>query len=213
MRIGIIGAGHIGSTVGRLWVEAGHEVRFGTRHPDELKDLVASLGPRASCGTARAAADFGQVVLLAVPMNATPELADELAPALKDKAVLDATNPYPDRDGDVARAAISEGHGSSVWTAHMFPRARVVKAFNMQRYTALQSEAHATTDPLAIAVAGDDSDAVELASRLVRDADFEPIVVGRLEQGRAFDPGTPHYANGVHASDLRREAAARAHAP
>jgi aldehyde dehydrogenase (NAD+) len=205
MRIGIVGAGHIGSTVGKLWCEAGHEVRFGTRHPDALRDLVTSLGARASAGTPRDAANFGEIVLLAVPMKATPALANEIGPALRGKTVLDATNPYPDRDGEVAREAIAEGHGSSAWTAERLPGARVVKAFNMQRYTALESEAHVPDDPLAIALAGDDVKAVADAEELVRQAGFEPVVVGDLEHGRSFDPGTPHYANGVHAAELRKE--------
>jgi predicted dinucleotide-binding enzyme len=134
------------------------------------------------------------------------------------KVVLDATNPYVERDGEVAREAIAQG--SSRWTAAHLPGARVVKAFNMQRYTALEAEsaqpgpdvrlgdgAGEAREGLAIAIAGDDDGAVQVAERLVKDAGFEPVIVGRLVQGRAFDPGTPHYANGVHASVLRRELA------
>jgi predicted dinucleotide-binding enzyme len=213
MRIGILGAGHIGGTIGRLWCQAGHHVHFGTPHPEELRELVASLGPRALAGTPRDAAEFGEVILLAVPLYAVPELGGQLAPALAGKPVLDATNPYPERDGDAAREAIDAGHGSSAWTASKLPGARVVKAFNMQRYTALQAESHAPGDPLAIALAGDDQSALRIAEQLVQDAGFEPIVVGGLEEGRAFDPGTPHYANGVHATELRREMEAEHRAP
>lgn len=210
MQIGIIGAGHIGGTLGRLWCQAGHEVLFGTPHPDALLSLVKSIGLGASGGTPEEAAEFGDVVLLAVPLKAIPELAETITPALIGKVVLDASNPYLDRDGDCAREAIEQGHGSSVWTASKLPGARIVKAFNMQRYSTLEAEAHKGRDPLAIAIAGDDRDAVDVAMMLVRDAGFEPIVVGSLEDGRAFDPGTPHYANGVHAAELRREVQARA---
>jgi predicted dinucleotide-binding enzyme len=158
---------------------------------------------RASSGTAREAVDFGDVVLLATPLKATPELA-KLGDLWKGKIVLDATNPYPERDGDAAREAIARGQGSSVWTQSKLPGARVVKAFNMQRYTALQSEAH-NPDALAIVLASDDEDALRIAEKLVRDAGFEPVVVGSLVNGRAFDPGTPHYANGARASELHRE--------
>ena len=205
MRIGILGAGHIGATVGKLWCDAGHEVYFGTRHPEELRDLVASIGPRAKAGTAREAVEFGEAILLAVPLKATPELARSLGRALEGKVVLDATNPYPERDGDSARDAIAAGHGSSAWTASKLAGARVVKAFNMQRYTALESDAHTSEDPLAIALAGDDRGAIGTVEALVRDAGFEPVLVGSLDEGKAFDPGTAHYANGVHASELRQE--------
>jgi predicted dinucleotide-binding enzyme len=206
MRIGILGAGHVGSTVGKLWSDAGHEVCFGTAHPEQHGNLVAALGGKASVGTPQQAVSFGQVVLLAVPLKAVPELAQSIGRSLTGKVVLDAANPYPERDGDCAREAISQGRGSSVWTAAQLPGARIVKAFNMQRYTTMQSEAHKTDDPLAIAIASDDADALRTAAELVKDAGFEPYVVGPLERGRAFDPGTPLYAKGVHASELRGQA-------
>ena len=204
MQIGIIGAGHIGATVGKLWAKVGHTIRFGTRHPNELDALVTSIGSRASAGTAREALEAADVVLLAVPLAATPELGASLADLWKGKIVLDATNPYPDRDGDAAREAV-KGRGSSAWTQSKLPGARVVKAFNMQRYTALQAEAHEDGDPLAVALASDDAEALHVAEKLVRDAGFEPVVIGGLEKGRAVEPGTPHYANGAHAAELRRD--------
>jgi len=207
MRIGILGAGHIGSTLGRLWCEAGHDVCFGTRHPEQLAQLTRELGPHASAGSPEQAAGFGEAVVLAVPLKAIPELAGSVGPLVAGKPVLDATNPYPERDGDAAREAIATGHGSSAWTASQLPQARLVKAFNMQRYTALEQEAHNPEERLAIAVASDDEEALDVAEDLVIDAGFEPFVAGNLEQGRAFDPGTPHYANGAHVSDLMREAA------
>jgi predicted dinucleotide-binding enzyme len=210
MQIGILGSGRIGSTIGRLWCEAGHTIRFGTPHSDKAADVAGDIGPRAAAGSPREAAEFGEVVLLAVPLRAVPELGQTVGEALRGKVVLDATNPYPERDGDCAREAIAQGRGSSVWTAAHLPGARVVKAFNMQRFDALQSEARKKDDPLAIAIASDDAEALGIAAKLVRDAGFEPVVLGPLEMGRAFDPGTPHYANGAHASELRPEARAGA---
>jgi predicted dinucleotide-binding enzyme len=81
MQIGIIGAGKIGSTVGRLWAKAGHKVRFATRHPDELKDLAKEIGDNASVGTSEDAASFGEVVFVAVPFGAWPALAKEIGAA------------------------------------------------------------------------------------------------------------------------------------
>ena len=89
MRIGIVGAGMIGSTLAKLWVEAGHDVRVASRHPDELKPLVEQLGTRASAGTPQEAATFGDVVMLTVPLKAVPEVAHDLAPALSGKIVLE----------------------------------------------------------------------------------------------------------------------------
>jgi len=61
IKIGIIGSGRIGGTVGALWVKAGHKVLFSSRHPEELKDLTASLDPRASAGMPNAAAAWASL--------------------------------------------------------------------------------------------------------------------------------------------------------
>ncbi len=94
MRIGIVGAGNIGSTMARLWADAGHEVRVASRHLDELRPLVAQLGTKGSAGTAMDAATFGEVVMLTVPLKAVPDLARDLAPILAGKIVLDTGNAY-----------------------------------------------------------------------------------------------------------------------
>jgi predicted dinucleotide-binding enzyme len=89
MRIGIIGAGMIGSTLAKLWVDAGHDVQVASRHPDELKSMIERLGTRASAGGPQDAAMFGDVVVLTVPLKAVPDLARDLATALAGKIVLD----------------------------------------------------------------------------------------------------------------------------
>src|SRR5262249_38353796 len=130
MRIGIVGAGMIGSTVAKLWVDAGHEVMIASRHPEGLQGVVEALGARGSAGTPLEAAQFGEVALLSVPFKAIPELARELGPALAGKVVLDTSNAYQQRDGDLAREAALDSRGSAGWAAAMFPRSRWVKAFN-----------------------------------------------------------------------------------
>src|SRR5712691_12723368 len=111
MKIGIIGAGMIGSTVGKLWIDAGHDVRFASRHPDELKPLAARLGKRASAGTPADAAAFGEVVMISIPLSAVPGLARDLAPSLAGKVVLDTGNAY-ESDGAAAREASRHPKGS-----------------------------------------------------------------------------------------------------
>jgi hypothetical protein len=98
VKIGIIGTGHIGGALARLWVQAGHEVLISSRHPDELKALAASLGPKARVGTPREAALFGDVVLVSVPYKALPQIGQDLKSELAGKIVLDTCNPYPERD-------------------------------------------------------------------------------------------------------------------
>ena len=204
MRIGIIGAGMIGSTLAKLWVDAGHEIVISSRHPNELKSLVKELGPRASSGTPSEAATLGEVLLLTVPLKAVPALARELEPLLRGKVVLDTGNAYAQRDGDIAREASRDPRGTAAWAAALFPRSEWVKAFNTVYYKTLASEAHRSSDPVGIPLASDSPDALEVASRLVRDAGFEPVVIGDLGRGKEFEPGTSVYNTGMSASALRR---------
>jgi 8-hydroxy-5-deazaflavin:NADPH oxidoreductase len=122
LRIGVIGSGHIGGTIGGLWVKAGHPVLFSSRHPDELKDLVAGLGPLARAGTVAEAIAFGDVLFVAIPYGALPQLGKDYAAALKGKIVLDAGNAAPARDGNaIADEVEREGVGItseiSAWDA------------------------------------------------------------------------------------------------
>ena len=203
MRIGIIGAGMIGSTLAKLWVDAGHDVRVASRHPDELKAMIEQLGIRASAGTPQDAAIFGDVVMLTVPLKAVPDLARDLAPALAGKIVLDTGNAYERRDGAVARQASAHPQGSAGWAAAMCPGSRWVKAFNSVYFKTLQTEAHRTGDRVGIPLASDDAEALDTAAALVRDAGFDPVVVGPLARGKEFEPDTKPYNTGMSGQELR----------
>ena len=213
MRIGIVGAGMIGATMAQLWAEAGHEIRLSSRHPEQLRDLVERLGERVSAGTAVEAAIFSQVVMLTVPLKAVPDLAPELAPLLAGKIVLDTGNAYEQRDAGAAREARAHPRGSAGWAAAMFPGAQWVKAFNSVYFKTLLSEAHRGGDRVGIPLASDFPSALETAAGLVRDAGFDPVIVGSLERGREFEPDTPPYNTGMSGPDLRnlfdRNAASR----
>jgi len=203
MRIGIVGAGMIGSTVAKLWVDAGHEVRLSSRHPEDLQPLVKRLGKGASAGTPAEAAEFGEVVMLTVPLASVPDLARDLGPLLPAKVVLDTGNAYEKRDGEAAYLATRHPQGSAAWAAAMFPGARWVKAFNTVYFKVLASEAHRTGDQIGIPLAGDDPEAVKIAAQLVRDAGFDPVIVGKLARGKAFEPETPPYNSGMSGPELR----------
>lgn len=209
MRIGIIGAGYIGSTIAKLWADAGHEVRVASRHPDRLRSLVARLGPRASTGTPAEAAQFGEVVMVTVPLKAIPELARDLAPLLAGKIVLDTGNAYVQRDGDAAREASRHPQGSAGWAAAMFPGARWVKAFNSVNFKTLQTEAHRDGDRVGIPLASDDGEALEVVAGLVLDAGLDPVIVGGLARGKEFEPDTRPYNTGMSGAELRQLFAAR----
>ncbi len=201
LKIGIIGAGHIGGALARLWVAAGHEVLISSRHPEELRPLAQSLGPKARVGTPREAALFGDVVLVSVPYGALPQIGQDLKAELAGKIVLDTGNPYPQRDGDMALEARRVGTG--VASPRYLPGVRLVRAFNAINSGDLSSKAHRPGQLIAIPLAGDDPQALTLAQGLVRDAGFEPVVVGPLSRAHEFDVGTPVYTRLMTAPQLR----------
>jgi predicted dinucleotide-binding enzyme len=189
MRIGVIGSGRIGGTLGGLWAGAGHEVLFSDRDPEQAKRAAAAAGPNARVGTAMEAAKFGDAVLVAVPYAALPSIAKELGAALQGKVMIDPNNPIPRRDGDMAVGPREKG--AAVSTAAMFPGVRTFRAFNAIGYATLQSEAHRAAPKLAVPVAADDPAALKLGMQLVADAGFEPVAVGTLAQSKIFDLGAP----------------------
>jgi predicted dinucleotide-binding enzyme len=202
LKIGIIGTGQMGGGLATLWVGAGHEVLMSSRHPQELEALARSLGPRAHVGTPREAAQFGEVVLIAVPYGALPQIGRELKSELAGKIVLDTGNPYPERDGPMAAEARRKGTG--VASAEYLPGVRLVRAFNEINSGDLRREAHRKGAPIAIPLAGDDPQALQVAEQLVRDAGFAPVVVGPLSTARKFDVGTPVYTRLMTEPQLRQ---------
>jgi 8-hydroxy-5-deazaflavin:NADPH oxidoreductase len=203
MKIGIIGAGNIGGTLGRLWVQAGHIVRFGVRDPSQALPLLDELGSGASAGSARAAAAFGQVVIYAGPYGAWPQVAQDILSSVQGKVVADAANPIAERDGAIVDAVARLGKGAGAHTARLLPGAHVVKAFNTIYWVDLRDKAFAPEALLAMPMAGDDPTALEIVTELARDAGFEPVIVGGLSQSANLDPDSPIYAKSYTAPQLR----------
>jgi len=203
LRIGVIGSGRIGGTIGGLWVKAGHPVLFSSRHPDEIKDLVAGLGPLASAGTVTQAIVFGDALFVAVPYGALPQLGQDYGDALKGKIVLDACNATTTRDGAVADEV--EHNGIGITSQKYLPGTRLVRAFNTLSYTIFAREANRPDPRLAIPIAGDDPEAVRVAAGLVGDAGFDPVVVGKLADARRFQRGAPGYGQAVTAVELKQK--------
>lgn len=201
LRIGIIGSGNMGGGLGRLWAEAGHQVFFSSRNPDELTELVAQAGPNARAGTPHEAAEFGEVILIAVPYGALPQVGRDYGHLMQGKVVIDLGNPRADRDGPMADDAIARGTG--VASASYLPGTRLVRAFNAIAYTMLEDPRNDAGETIGIPIAGDDPAAVATAVRLVEDAGFDPVVVGGLARAREFDRGTPVYVRGMTAAELR----------
>lgn len=176
MKIGILGYGSVGGTLGRGWAAKGHEIRFGGRHPEseEVGKLVGEIGDAASAGTVAETAAFGDVVVLAVPWGAVESALGE-AGDLAGKPLLDATNPLgPDLALDVA-----DGVSGGQRVAALAPSAQVVKIFNSTGYDNMADPAY-PDGAATMFYCGDDADAKEVAHGLAADLGFDPVDAGGL---------------------------------
>jgi len=200
-KIGLIGSGRQGGALGVLFAKAGYPVLFSSRHPEELKDLVAKAGPNAKAGLPQDAATFGDIVVIAVPYGVTPQVGKDYAALMKGKIVIDLGNPREDRDGPMATDAKARGTG--VATAGYIPGVRLVRAFNALSFVQVEKDAHRAGEKLGIPVAGDDPAAVKTVVQLVVDAGFDPVVTGNLATAKSFDTGTPVYVKGMTAKQIR----------
>ena len=193
--LGIVGAGHIGSTVARLAVDAGLDVVIAnSRGPETLADLVADLGPRARAATAEEAAGAGDLVVLTVPLKA---LGDLPVAAFEGRVVLDTGNYYPQRDGRISDLDDGSTTASEL-TARTLPGARVVKVFNnifSEHLGALaRPQAPAGSDERSVlAIAGDDASAKQAATALLDTIGYDVVDAGPLSEGWRFQPDTPAY--------------------
>ena len=206
-KIATIGAGREGGALGTQFAKEGFQVMFSSRNPEQLKDLVASAGPNAKAGTVADAVAFGDVVLIVVPYTAMDQIAKDYGKALAAKQlVIDVSNPIPRRDGeDFVKKVNAEG-GAGLYTAKLLPGVPLVRAFNAIGYNSLGKQAHRTGTPLGVPIAGDDPKAIALASSLIKQIGFEPVLIGGLAKGKYLVPGTP--LGGEHTPDELRTTAA-----
>lgn len=199
MRIGVIGAGKIGATVGRRLVEVGHEVAISnSRGRDAVKPVAEEIGAQAA--DAEDAARFGDVVVEAIPFGEYESLpADEL----RGKLVVDASNYYPGRDGKIE--AVESGTASTALVAQHLDGARVVKAFNTMMWRHIADAGKPAGDParLALPVAGDDDEAKRLVIDLIDQIGFDGVDAGSLADSNRQEPGTPVYGELLDADGVR----------
>jgi predicted dinucleotide-binding enzyme len=192
LRIGMVGSGREGGALGTAFVKAGHQVMFSSRHPEELKSLVDGLGPLAKAGTVEQAIAFGDVVAIVVPYTAMEQIGKDYGAALGKKAlVLDVSNPIARRDGDDLVKWVEQQGGAGLATAKLLPGAHIVRAFNAIGSAKLSEDAHRPGEPVGVPIAGDDQNALAIASNLIREIGFEPVIVGGLSMGKHLVPGTP----------------------
>jgi predicted dinucleotide-binding enzyme len=175
MKIGIIGAGHIGGNAGRLFAQAGHDVLFSfSRDPRSLADLAAATGPRATHGTPGEAVKFGEVVMLSVPWGVIDEALAQ-AGSLAGKIVIDTTNQF----GSQGVAKLPGGSSAAEYNQRRMPGAKLVKAYNTLT-SGFQASAAGRTgaDRVVLFYAGEDPDAKATVAALIDDSGFAPVDLG-----------------------------------
>lgn len=202
-KIGVIGSGRVGRALGTVWAQAGNDVMFSSRSLDNDKKIAAEVGANARAGTPQEAAAFGQVILFAIPYSAFPDLIKSFGNSLNGKVVINASNPFPQRDGEIATEA--QGKGAGLFDVQLLPGSHVVRAFNAIG-AARMASAHEDPGKIGMPTEGDDRNAVEVASQLIREIGFEPVIVGGPGMGKYLVPGTP--LSGEHTPEEVRSIAA-----
>ena len=203
MKIGIVGAGKIGGLIGTFWSCAGHDVMFASRHPESLSELVEATGGAAVSGTPDQAIAFGDVILLSIPFKELPAFGPAKHRSFGRKVVLDTSNPTLSRDGTLAEQVLASGRGTGAYLREWLPGVRLVRAFNTVWDKVLTSEAYRPEPRVGIPLASDDEEALRIASALVVDTGFDPVIVGALDRSREFDRGTAVYDTGMTGSEIR----------
>ncbi|GHO72338.1 hypothetical protein KSD_01090 [Ktedonobacter sp. SOSP1-85] len=184
MHLGIIGSGHIGATVGKLWAKAGHSVLFSSRNPEQLAELVKVAGPNTHAGSIQEATEFGEVVLLAVPWDGVEEAL--AAAKLRNGAiVIDTTNQFSAGSLQVFPGGIS----ALEFNARRAKGARVVKAYNTLTSGFLAKVAgRSGQQRVAMPYAGEDAQAKQVVARLISESGFDPFDVGGWSEAHFIEP-------------------------
>ncbi|HEX5435878.1 MAG TPA: NAD(P)-binding domain-containing protein [Gemmatimonadaceae bacterium] len=203
MKIGIIGAGHIGGNLTRRFTALGHDVSVAnSRGPQTLAALAGETGAHAV--TVADATRDKDVVIVTIPEKSIPKLPKDLfANAAKNTVVVDTGNYYPQRDGRID--AIEKGTTESRWVSQQLGRP-VVKAFNTIYAQHLLDHGRPAGTPgrIALPVAGDDASAKAVVMRLIDELGFDAVDTGTLDESWRQQPGTPVYGASLDATGVRR---------
>ncbi len=203
--LGILGAGRVGSAIARTALSAGFDVAIAASGPASEIELIAELvTPGARAMNAAEAAEFADVVVVAVPLHKFRSVDPEV---LRGKVVIDTMNYWEPIDGHIEEFA-SAGLGSSAVIHDHFAGARLVKTLNHIGYHDLELDARDAGHPerRALGIAGDDAEAVALVAQVIDRFGFDPVSTGPLASGTLLEPGTTIFGGHHTAAELRAEA-------
>jgi 8-hydroxy-5-deazaflavin:NADPH oxidoreductase len=204
--IGIIGSGHVGSSLARAAIAHGYEaVLSNSQGPESLADLTAGLGPRAKAATPAEAAAAGDFAIVAIPLTAISQVPVQ---PLAGKVVIATINYFPQRDGRFPEIDDGTTTAPGLLQAHL-PTSKVVRAFSMIDAADMSGDGHPEGDPKrrALALAGDDPAAKDLTTRLYGEFGFDAVDLGGLDESWRVDPGQPAFVTRQNVAELRANAA------
>lgn len=207
MKIGVIGAGGIGQTYAQFWSAAGHYVFLSSRTPKKVAEVAREIGPNVQSGTPAEAAEFGEVILLAVNYVTLDEAIAAIAPHASGKLVIDATNPLRLVEGGNTERVIEDDQIAGLIMAEKLPSARIAKAFTTL-WTQYVDQHSDVDDPrIAMTLAADAPEDRDVVASLIRDAGLVPVDLGTLAQSRPLDPPSPVWNVVLTPEDLERNVA------
>jgi 8-hydroxy-5-deazaflavin:NADPH oxidoreductase len=205
--VGIIGAGKSGTAIARLALAAGYPVRIAASGPaEETAMMTAIVAPGVVAGTVAEVIDGADIVILAVPLRQFPELP---LSRLEDRVVVDAMNYWPPIDGILPAYENTDRPSSLVVRDALPATVRLVKTFNHLGYHQLEDlpRPRGATDRAALAISGDDPDAVAVVADLVDRLGFDPVPAGTLAGSHAVQPDSAIFGTGLDATGMQRHLA------
>jgi NADPH-dependent F420 reductase len=185
LRIGIIGTGRVGGTLGRRWAEKGHRIAFGSRDPqaEKVRKLVADAGATARAMTAREACAGSDVIVYAAPWPVAESILQEMG-SLAGKILVDCTNPLT---SDFAGLEVGHTTSAAERIAAWSNGARVVKAFNNVSSAIMANPVFGDLRATMF-YCGDDRDAKGTVRDLAAELGFDPVDAGALKIARYLEP-------------------------
>ena len=190
MKVGILGSGIVGQTLGSGFIKYGHQVKIGTSNPNKLNDWIKSSGTNASIGSFADAASFGEIIILAVKGTATMNVLEKAGSKnLADKTIIDATNPIeevPPVNG-VLKFFTDQNYSLMEQLQSNYPESNFVKAFSCVGNSSMVDPDFGGQKPTMF-IAGNNDDSKNVVKKILDTFGWEVEDMGKAEAARAIEP-------------------------
>ncbi len=190
MKVGILGSGIVGQTLGSGFIKYGHQVKIGTSNPNKLNDWIKNSGTNASIGSFADAASFGEIIILAVKGTAAMNVLEKAGSKnLADKTIIDATNPIeevPPVNG-VLKFFTDQNYSLMEQLQSNYPESNFVKAFSCVGNSSMVDPDFGGQKPTMF-IAGNNDDSKNVVTKILDTFGWEVEDMGKAEAARAIEP-------------------------